>query len=68
MGLAAVDHLYLSLVPVTDLLSYLLSFCTLGFRTVIDGDYPRLVGPGFAQSFEDNIGHFVGTGYQILVV
>jgi hypothetical protein len=48
MRLAALNYLDLGLVPVTNFLSYLLSFSTLDFRTVIDGDYRGLVGSGFA--------------------
>ena len=48
MRLAAVNYLDLGSVPVTDFLSCLLSFSTLDFRTVIEGDYHGLVGSGFA--------------------
>ena len=48
MRLTAVNYLDLGLVPVMNFLGYLPGFSTLDFRTVIDGDYVRLVGSGFA--------------------
>jgi len=48
MGLATINYLDFGVVSVTNFLSYLLSFSTLDFSTVINGDYPRLFRSFFA--------------------